>query len=152
MADWKLDQPETDEVEVDEETLAAIDKGLKVAEEVALSLWVKCEGSSFVGFLSPNHETGVSGSRRDPEPFACRRSRELRSSGEERYPEIYIMDTDEIEDCLDLRDSKVKAQIRQANLDTRAGPVRFCNMRYSSTRASGMIVPPGWAGGNRAAS
>jgi hypothetical protein len=25
MADWKLAQPETDEVEVDEETLAAID-------------------------------------------------------------------------------------------------------------------------------
>jgi predicted transcriptional regulator len=33
MADWKLAQPETDEVEVDEETLAAIDRGLKAAEE-----------------------------------------------------------------------------------------------------------------------
>ena len=33
MADLKLDQPETAEVEVDEKTLAAIDKGLKAAEE-----------------------------------------------------------------------------------------------------------------------
>jgi predicted transcriptional regulator len=33
MADWKLDQPETAEVEVDEETLAAIDRGLKAAAE-----------------------------------------------------------------------------------------------------------------------
>ena len=33
MADLKLDQPETAEVEVDEETLAAIDRGLKAAEE-----------------------------------------------------------------------------------------------------------------------
>jgi predicted transcriptional regulator len=33
MADLKLDQPETPEIEVDEETLAAIDRGLKAAEE-----------------------------------------------------------------------------------------------------------------------
>jgi predicted transcriptional regulator len=33
MADWKLDQPETAEVEVDEVTLAAIDRGLKAARE-----------------------------------------------------------------------------------------------------------------------
>jgi len=33
MADLKLDQPETAEIEVDEETLAAIDRGLKAAEE-----------------------------------------------------------------------------------------------------------------------
>ena len=33
MADLKLEQPETTEVEVDEETLAAIDRGLKAAEE-----------------------------------------------------------------------------------------------------------------------
>jgi predicted transcriptional regulator len=33
MTDWKLDQPETDEVEVDKETLAAIDRGLKAPEE-----------------------------------------------------------------------------------------------------------------------
>jgi predicted transcriptional regulator len=33
MADRKLNQPETAEVEIDEKTLAAIDKGLKAAEE-----------------------------------------------------------------------------------------------------------------------
>jgi predicted transcriptional regulator len=33
MADLKLDQPEGSEIEVDEETLAAIDRGLKAAEE-----------------------------------------------------------------------------------------------------------------------
>jgi predicted transcriptional regulator len=33
MADLKLDQPETAEVEVDEEALAAIDRGLKAAQE-----------------------------------------------------------------------------------------------------------------------
>lgn len=33
MADLKLDQPETAEIEVDEKTLAAIDKGLKAAAE-----------------------------------------------------------------------------------------------------------------------
>jgi predicted transcriptional regulator len=33
MADFKLDQPETAEVEADEKTLAAIDKGLKAAAE-----------------------------------------------------------------------------------------------------------------------
>jgi predicted transcriptional regulator len=33
MADLKLDQPETAEVEVDEKTLAAIDRGLKAAAE-----------------------------------------------------------------------------------------------------------------------
>jgi predicted transcriptional regulator len=39
MADWRLDQPETAEVEVDEETLAAIDRGLKaVAEGRSVSL------------------------------------------------------------------------------------------------------------------
>jgi predicted transcriptional regulator len=33
VADLKLDQPETAEVEVDEKTLAAIDKGLRAAAE-----------------------------------------------------------------------------------------------------------------------
>ena len=33
MADLKLDQPETAQVEVDEEALAAIDRGLKAAQE-----------------------------------------------------------------------------------------------------------------------
>ncbi len=33
MADLKFDQPETAEVEVDAEALAAIDRGLKAAEE-----------------------------------------------------------------------------------------------------------------------
>jgi len=33
MADLKLDQPETAEVEVDDETIAAISKGMKGAEE-----------------------------------------------------------------------------------------------------------------------
>lgn len=39
-------------------------------------------------------------------------------------PVIGIMDADELEDYLDLRDPKVKAQIRQGNLDIRAGRVR----------------------------
>ena len=33
MIDLKLEQPATEEVEVDTETLAAIDRGLKAAEE-----------------------------------------------------------------------------------------------------------------------
>ena len=39
-------------------------------------------------------------------------------------PVIGIMDADEMEDYLELRDSKVKAQIRQSNLDVRAGRTR----------------------------
>ena len=36
-------------------------------------------------------------------------------------PVIGIMDADEMEDYLELRDPKVKAQIRQSNRDVRAG-------------------------------
>lgn len=36
-------------------------------------------------------------------------------------PVIGIMDADEMEDYLELRDPKVNAQIRQSNLDVRAG-------------------------------
>ena len=36
-------------------------------------------------------------------------------------PVVGIMDADEMEDYLELRDPKVKAQIRQSNLDVRAG-------------------------------
>ena len=39
-------------------------------------------------------------------------------------PVIGIMDADELEDYLDLRDPNVKAQIRKGNLDIRAGRVR----------------------------
>src|ERR1700675_1190319 len=39
-------------------------------------------------------------------------------------PVIGIMDADEMEDYLELRDPKVKAQIRQSNLDVRAGRTR----------------------------
>jgi hypothetical protein len=39
-------------------------------------------------------------------------------------PVIGIMDADEMEDYLELRDTKVKAQIRQSNADLRAGRVR----------------------------
>jgi hypothetical protein len=39
-------------------------------------------------------------------------------------PIIGIMDADEMEDYLELRDPKVKAQIRQSNLDVRAGRTR----------------------------
>ena len=39
-------------------------------------------------------------------------------------PVIGIMDADELEDYLDLRDPKVEAQIRKGNLDIRAGRVR----------------------------
>ena len=36
-------------------------------------------------------------------------------------PVIGIMDADEMEDYLELRDPKIKAQIRQSNLDVGAG-------------------------------
>ena len=39
-------------------------------------------------------------------------------------PVIGIMDADEMEDYLELRDPKVKAQIRQSNKDIRAGHTR----------------------------
>jgi hypothetical protein len=39
-------------------------------------------------------------------------------------PVIGIMDADEMEDYLELRDPKVKAQIRQSNLDVAAGRTR----------------------------
>ena len=39
-------------------------------------------------------------------------------------PIVGIMDADELEDYLELRDSKVKAQIRQSNRDVLAGRTR----------------------------
>jgi hypothetical protein len=39
-------------------------------------------------------------------------------------PVIGIMDADEMEDYLELRDPKIKTQIRQSNLDVRAGRIR----------------------------
>ena len=39
-------------------------------------------------------------------------------------PVIGIMDADEMEDYLELRDPKVKAQIRQSNKDLRTGRTR----------------------------
>jgi hypothetical protein len=39
-------------------------------------------------------------------------------------PVIGIMDADEMEDYLELRDAKVKAQIRQSNQDVRGGRTR----------------------------
>ncbi|MBI3210640.1 MAG: hypothetical protein HYZ37_17275 [Candidatus Solibacter usitatus] len=39
-------------------------------------------------------------------------------------PVIGIMDADEMEDYLELRDPKVKSQIRQSNRDVRAGRTR----------------------------
>jgi hypothetical protein len=39
-------------------------------------------------------------------------------------PVIGIMDADEMEDYLELRDPKVRAQIRQSNKDIRAGRTR----------------------------
>jgi hypothetical protein len=39
-------------------------------------------------------------------------------------PVIGIMDADELEDYLELRDPKVKAKIRQSNQDIRAGRTR----------------------------
>jgi len=39
-------------------------------------------------------------------------------------PVIGIMDADELEDYLELRNPDVKRQIRQSNLDARAGRVR----------------------------
>jgi len=40
-------------------------------------------------------------------------------------PVIGIMDADEMEDYLELRDPKVKAQIRRSNKDIRAGRTRL---------------------------
>ena len=39
-------------------------------------------------------------------------------------PVIGIMDADEMEDYLELRDRKVKAQIRHSNMDIRSGRTR----------------------------
>jgi hypothetical protein len=39
-------------------------------------------------------------------------------------PIVGIMDADELEDYLELRDPKVRPQIRQSNLDIRAGRTR----------------------------
>jgi hypothetical protein len=39
-------------------------------------------------------------------------------------PVIGIMDADEMEDYLELRDPKIKAQLRQSNKDVRAGRTR----------------------------
>jgi hypothetical protein len=39
-------------------------------------------------------------------------------------PVVGIMDADELEDYLELRDPKIKAQIRQSNLDVGAGRTR----------------------------
>jgi PHD/YefM family antitoxin component YafN of YafNO toxin-antitoxin module len=39
-------------------------------------------------------------------------------------PVVGLMDADELEDYLELRNPKVKAQVRQSNLDIRAGRTR----------------------------
>ena len=39
-------------------------------------------------------------------------------------PVVGIMDAEELEDYLELRDPKVRAQIHQSNLDVRAGRIR----------------------------
>ena len=56
-------------------------------------------------------------------------------------PVIGIMDADELEDYLELRDAKVKAQFRQSNLDIRAGRIRpaealLQDLKASTTKAS----------------
>jgi len=56
-------------------------------------------------------------------------------------PVIGIMDADELEDYLELRNPKVKAQIRQSNLDIRAGRARpaedlLQNLTAATTKSS----------------
>jgi hypothetical protein len=51
-------------------------------------------------------------------------------------PVIGIMDADEMEDYLELRDRKIKAQIRQSNLDVRAGRTRPAEAVLGELRAS----------------
>jgi hypothetical protein len=43
-------------------------------------------------------------------------------------PVIGIMDADEMEDYLDLRDPKVNAQIRESNLNVRAGRTKAADV------------------------
>jgi hypothetical protein len=51
-------------------------------------------------------------------------------------PVIGIMDADELEDYLELRDAKVKAQVRQSNSDIRAGRIRPAGALLQDLKAS----------------
>jgi hypothetical protein len=51
-------------------------------------------------------------------------------------PVIGLMDADEMEDYLELRDPKVKRQIRQSNLDVRAGRIRPAEKLLQDLKAS----------------
>lgn len=51
-------------------------------------------------------------------------------------PVIGIMDADEMEDYLELRNLKVKAQIRQSNLDIRAGRTRPAEILLQELKVS----------------
>lgn len=55
-------------------------------------------------------------------------------------PVIGIMDADEMEDYLELRDPKVKAQIRQSNLDVRAGRTRSAETLLKELKAPASSV------------
>jgi len=50
-------------------------------------------------------------------------------------PVIGIMDADEMEDYLELRDPKVNAQIRRSNLDVRAGRTKPAEVLLKSLTA-----------------
>src|SRR5580700_7450855 len=50
-------------------------------------------------------------------------------------PVIGIMDADEMEDYLELRDPKVNAQIRRSNLDVRAGRTKSAEALLKSLTA-----------------
>jgi hypothetical protein len=50
-------------------------------------------------------------------------------------PVIGIMDADEMEDYLELRDPKINAQIRGSNLDVRAGRVKPAEVLLKSLTA-----------------
>jgi hypothetical protein len=50
-------------------------------------------------------------------------------------PIIGIMDADEMEDYLELRDPKVRAQIRQSNLDINAGRTRPAEDLFKELKA-----------------
>ena len=51
-------------------------------------------------------------------------------------PVIGIMDADELEDYLELRDPNVRAQIRRSNLDIRAGRTRPAEDLFQNLKAA----------------
>jgi hypothetical protein len=53
-------------------------------------------------------------------------------------PVIGLMDADELEDYLELRNPKVRAQIRQSNLDIRSGRIKPAEVLLGGVKASSL--------------